>query len=88
MSDKPISVGDLVVVVRDCCGMRPGLIFTVNSFFQAKGRKCMYCGEKVMGTLVDGVEDQENYGGEISWLKRIPPLSELEGEQRREEIEA
>lgn len=81
MSDKPISVGDLVQVVRPttCCGITVALgrVHTVSGFFN-DGFKCEHCGaspNSVLVALVDG-----KWGGyEASRLKRFPPLEDLKG---------
>lgn len=38
--DKPISVGDLVVVVKSCCGRFVGLVATVKSIDRAQLTAC------------------------------------------------
>lgn len=85
MTDKPISVGDLVMVVRWPHGcINPviplGKPFVVAQFRVSSG-KCAKCGRFIhnpgrrsaLGATSDGA------GIPLSWLKRIPPLDELEG---------
>lgn len=87
---EPIKVGDLVVVVRACCMTAEkwvGITFTAappNARYQPWSN-C--CGRKTPGR---GFAENTQAGANWSewFLKRIPPLSELEGEKRREEIEA
>ena len=89
----PIAVGDLVIVVKagdcGCVGKSTGLIRTVVAFKNAAG-KCTSCGHVSFGFKAE-------LSGPAPWaewhvaphrLKRIPPLSELEGEKRDEEITA
>ena len=83
MSDRPISAGDLVQIVRPapCCGNEygMGLIFRVVSL-DGNGH-CMKCGAyPLLGAW------GSRHGVIFSRLKRIPPLDELEGEKRDEEI--
>lgn len=82
---EPISVGDLVVIVRSCCGRLVGRIFIVGEieFQRTRCHKCGWSGGEMHGSL-----NQNWWGVPLSWLRRIPPLSELEGEKRDEEITA
>jgi hypothetical protein len=78
--DKPISVGDLVMYTRSCCdGFRDGInIFRVGSIHDAHwGRAiCTGCKKELPPTIYAAREPSES-GAPLSWLKRIPPLSEL-----------
>ena len=84
MSD--IKVGDLVVVVRPrtCCGNMKaiGRLFVVQSFGDFSWCEC---GQKQHWSVAY-LDDW--YRCEVSRLKRIPPLSELEGEKIKEELTA
>jgi hypothetical protein len=88
--DKPISVGDLVMVVRDCCGQYLGLTFRVEKVWTpSQGVICTEC--RVDFGSISVAETGMPKGipaGRLplSWLKRIPPLSELEGEKTQEDI--
>ena len=91
---EPIKVGDLVVVVRTCCGSLynaiAGIPWIVNSTF-SDSWACIRCGTPGHGVLAVAAEpygDGHHSRAPISWLKRISPLSELEGEKRDEEITA
>lgn len=85
---EQIKVGDLVQVVRPArCGCPTiigGYVFRVDEIRKVAGC-CTKCGAKVP-------VEQTAWGdqGAVSiWrLKRIPPLDELEGEKRDEEITA
>lgn len=83
--DKPISVGDLVVVVKPpLCPMPShdylGLHFIVRSLFASAA--CMVCGEK---HAPPGSISAEADGLPIAFplyrLKRIPPLDDLRGKK-------
>lgn len=88
--DKPISVGDLVVLVKPtpCCGdeRNVGRFFTVLSLTKKPGFPwCNHCAAERQ-TL--SVQIADKGWVELYRLKRIPPLDELEGEKREEEIAA
>lgn len=92
MSDKPISVGDLVVVVRSHCGQHIGEVHRVIAMDDAPNFACSFC-DTVLGPIscalvTDSPDGRKLYRPPLSWLKRIPPLEELEGEKRDEEITA
>ena len=86
MSER-ISVGDLVVVVRidGGCTHAPhfmGRIFTVLSIRTDYGVTCYVC--KKRDIAKDGEANVEYRPGNylpMRWLKRIPPLADLEREQ-------
>jgi hypothetical protein len=83
--DKPISVGDLVVVVRwPCCGAYEGMFRTVAHFFTLHNPHCEACGAKPGDQAMAALSPVGS--APIAWLKRIPPLEELEGEKRDEKI--
>ena len=95
MSDKPIQVGDLVVMVRGHeCGMKiaSGIPFVVTALLRpiGGGWHCDHCNTDSAGPNEVAAEgfSKKGRGLPLSWLKRIPPLDELEFEQRKEEIEA
>ena len=87
---EPIRVGDLVQVVRPipCCG---NLGASFGAIFRVTKIKCApftYCGE--CKKCIDNVVCVEGWHALVtaSRVKRIPPLSELESEQRKEELTA
>ena len=87
---EPIKVGDLVMLVRECCPVDSaiGKIFSVAEL-RNHSYWCHYCrwsAGQLSGARVNGQDSHCSYP--LSWLKRIPPLSELEGENRDEEITA
>lgn len=88
--DKPISVGDLVVVVRSCCDrfMEGVTIFKVAVMRQTRPADlCTYC-SRALPNGTYAADNPQYSGAPVGWLKRIPPLDELEGEKRDEEITA
>ncbi len=104
MHMKPISVGDLVMVVRGhSCAIEVlgGVPFKVTNILQRTGtgwtcNRCMtpnIAGDVYYGVqgapVVKGVKRLSDHTSlPITWVKRIPPLEELEGEKRDERITA
>jgi hypothetical protein len=89
--DKPISVGDLVQVVKwSPCGCGLGVIGTVHGFTtNMSDRGCGLCGAREPGaqrTLAVELAPNSKKGVPVAWVRRIPPLSELEGERTQEDI--
>ena len=93
MTDRAaIRVGDLVQVVRSppCCGNEKNIsrIFVVEDI-GIFGSVCAYCGRAVDVIAAKGLKGAGTTNSvRMSRLKRIPPLEELEGEKRDEEITA
>ena len=88
---EPIKVGDLVMVVRAHCGTAKALgrVFTApepikswTGMFECGVCHSVWPCNENLYALSKGRHVPQ------SWLKRIPPLSELEGEKRDEEITA
>lgn len=79
-ADRPIAVGDLVVIVRprECgCTTAIGRVFRVSGLI-TDFHHCKNCGHKTWPRkylLATGFED---HGYSLNRLKRIPPLDELE----------
>ena len=88
--DRPIQVGDLVMVVKKCCpefGLPDSPIFVVESFWQAPlTTKCRICGSQLSRKQATHHTGGDWVGYPVEWLKRIPPLSELEGEKTEEKL--
>jgi hypothetical protein len=84
---EPIKVGDLVMVLDHCCEQDTlGHITTVSSLFQSNGR-CITCNTAHYNTpaaLLDGTP----HSFRVSWLKRIPPLAEMERDEIVREMTA
>jgi hypothetical protein len=96
--DQPIQAGDMVVIAKPsfCCNdsRNVGRIFTVKRVGGAPTNWCSGCFALVPPESVGAqlAEWRENYAVtgwiDILRLKRIPPLSELEGEKHKEELTA
>ncbi len=84
MSDRPIRVGDLVVQIKTCCEPDEfvGIPFVVEKLVFCSA-PCSECGDSYSGLHVYEQEDEDWFEAwiPIHWLKRIPPLSELESEK-------
>ena len=100
MNDRPIQPGDLVQVVRDCCGAHLGFTFTVRSIHPPRidGHYwfCDQCGGKYTGTVAENgdvhapieLKPPAVVFAPLPWLKRIPPLSEFEQTTTEEDAHA
>jgi hypothetical protein len=84
-----IKVGDLVIVIAGCCSTTQqhiGHIDTVRRMHSRPARcVCGYVAQPVLAVITDPMGE---CGVPLSWLKRIPPLEELDDVKRHEEIEA
>lgn len=87
MSDKPVSVGDLVAVVHECC-QQIGLLGRIRQVtkIQVSPTRCPYCGDYDAGVHV--LSATSNNGVPIHWVKRIPPPDELGIVDEHEELTA
>lgn len=91
--DKPIGVGDLVMVVRwpHSCINPKGVIgtpFRVTGIEQGKDW-CARCGKKIERTsLLSALGFDRGARIPVEWLKRIDPEEELDDVEREEEIHA
>ena len=90
MSDRPIQVGDLVQVIKPlfCCGdtSHCGRIFKVIVFnTDLADTACQLCGGTANPTA-NALFSGATIGYDVRRLKRIPPLSELEGERTEENL--
>lgn len=91
MSDQ-IEIGDLVQVVRSCCTKRvqpPTFVVgkiepAYNDYGQTFCSDCM----KLMPDVAMVFPASGRVAQPITWLKRIPPLSELDDVRQDEEIAA
>jgi hypothetical protein len=87
---EPIQVGDLVVIVGMGCphGIEElGRVFRVGEVVH-EHTLCQICHKRhgLNWCVVDPADDDLAYP--FSWLKRIPPLSELDDVKHDEEITA
>ena len=93
VNERPITVGDLVQVVRghSCILARVGgWTFVVVEIVQPRGGGwyCEHCKTENAGPNEPGAARRIGEGAylPLSWLKRIPPLAELEGQRTEESI--
>lgn len=86
-SEGPISVGDLVYVARPCktCGNAEyiGHIFRVPEICLCEGDKDCCGDDTPEWCAIDPADDK---GLPLDELRRIPPLTELEGIKSEEDI--
>ena len=89
MSER-IAVGDLVQVVKwPCCNRHTGKIFTVVNISGSGGVACAGCRAIHYGAHSESdLQDGDVCWAPNAWLKRIPPLDEIESIKRDEEITA
>lgn len=96
MNERPIAKWDLVRVVRwPCCGAGLGMIDQVtgieppyeSSPYADGSARCGPCGARHQ-SYGDLAITERGHVWPTAWLKRIPPLSELEDERREEDITA
>ena len=90
-ADKPIAVGDLVQVIKPgrCgCTKALGEIFVVAEVNRWAGwADCIVCGKTVIPPNILRARDAaDGTATELERLKRLPPLSELEGERTEEQL--
>ena len=89
MSDS-IKPSDLCIVVRDCCGHWLGAMVTVGGIGRMPSLRCGHCPYVV--PCVEPITLNAMGGrmilAPVAWLRRIPPLAELEGAERRVEVTA
>jgi hypothetical protein len=92
MSDKPISVGDLVVLYKPCpgCGLAIdlGTVFRVVCISSSHGLGTNCCGAEKGAQILANNEPVKHSGWPMSRLKRIPPLEELDEVRAADEVGA
>ena len=85
---RPIKIGDLVMFTRSCCDrFRDSVaVFVVASIRPTRTSSwCSGCRRELPNEPY--AADAPQYpGAPVSWLKRIPPLGELESEKTKEPI--
>lgn len=84
---EPIKVGDLVMVMRNHCNDHAvGTIFQVRSLLGDQFTYCPRCGSKGhFGELAELEFSGFHNRMPLSWLKRIPPLEELQTYRQTDE---
>lgn len=82
-------MGDLVMVVKACCDryMDGTVIFRVAGMRSGRPAGfCNYCWKELPHGAY--AADAPQYpGAPVGWLKRIPPLGELEGQRSEDEMD-
>ena len=89
MTDRSaIEVGDLAMLVRSCCNRYLGRVFRVAGFEPHQDCfACSFCGtEHPAMTLALTGEKEKFATAPLPWIKRIPPLDELEGLHTQESV--
>lgn len=88
---EPIKVGDLVMVVKACCSETVrSPVFTVSDFDwkQPNSELCSFCKAPIPAEPHASDRSGPWHVYPVSWLKKIPPLSELDDVKHDEEITA
>ena len=89
--EKPISVGDLVQIIRPrgCCPQHSKLggVFTVTGVRSDRPLECCYC-KRLMDVAHAEFSVFPDLWVEVSRLKRVPPLEELDNVKREETADA
>lgn len=97
MSDRPIQAGDLVIVVRGhICLLNKfgGVPFRVSRIISqfGGGWLCPVCWQgdiaqdAKLGAQLEGLHVDPHSGIPCGWLRRIPPIEELEGQRTEEKL--
>lgn len=84
---EPIKPGDLVMQIHSCCPRYLGRIFKVGDVVTHLF-KCGSCDTQGWGESRTMAYTKNIASAPIEWLKRIPPLDEMEGVKNDEEITA
>jgi len=80
---EPIKAGDLVYVYWTHCPHDSlGVPFQVKAICSTGRARCVTC----LAELGSGLYVTGRFNAFVSQVKRIPPLSELEGEKRDEDL--
>jgi len=87
--EKPISEGDLVRVFRSHCqGFEKeagGVMFVVEKIRVLRNPWCWHCQTRIPS---EAAAESGEWSIPLQFLRRVPPLDELEGEKRTEELVA
>jgi hypothetical protein len=79
----------LVIILRGCCDdSEIGSIRTVDRIKSSPPLECSACGYRPQGSYAVWNKGFYEWGRPLSWLKRIPPLGELEDAREEETISA
>jgi hypothetical protein len=87
-----IKVGDLVMLIKTCgCHTNTnvaGYISVVSKITAVTDMPCQNCGKQWPSSVNFPIGKWGDACVPASWVKKIPPLDELEKEQERKEITA
>ena len=84
-----IRPGDLVVVVRDCCGFWLGKVATVRAIRRSPEHECDECKALLgCGIYIAETDHHDMRSPPVSWLKKLDADAQPEDVQREEEIHA
>jgi len=72
-----IDIGDMVIILRDCCGeTRVGHVMQVEEIMNL-GTHCPLCFKTYPGPISVWSEgDKGKWARPLSWLKKLPPVEE------------
>ena len=83
-----IAPGDLVYVARDCCGEWIGMTFVVSTIETVTNLRCGCCPAEFRVVICGFAEKEIIWVAPLSWLRKIPPLGELDDIENKEHITA
>lgn len=85
----PVKVGDLVYVHRwPCCGAALGAVWAVSRMIALSDVHCRHCLALQMRGVITLAVSPEGRCAPVDWVRRIPPLSELESRVDRVPVAA
>ena len=88
---RSIQPGDLVYVYRDCCGSYVGKHFRVHTIEYVPRAMCGLCpAQNIIGYMAfptgSECKSVRFWFVLVEWLRRVPPLEELEDKREQEPI--
>ena len=88
----PIKVGDLVMVVRSCCGdFVRSPVFVVDGLWEPRlSCRCAFCDSALprVTQATDRTQNGIRYGIPLPWLRKIDPPALPESVERDTEVPA
>lgn len=90
MDSRPISVGDLVQIVKwPCCGSGLGFTFVVEIIVGERIENCLFCERRELTgepVAISGGGAGKYVAARLSWLKRIDPPAQSESTTTEREL--
>lgn len=86
---EPIKAGDLVYCAKTCCeAQRVKHLGKIRRVLRVEpgDTECQHCGAADTG--LHGFSATSKHGSPVWWLRRIPPIEELDDVKQDEEITA